>query len=51
MDTFEDAAEFGYNLAIEKACKWLKEQSCCGYIEDVDVNEFIKQFKQAMKGE
>lgn len=36
---------------IRKACKWLKEQSCCGYIEDTDVNEFIKQFKQAMKGE
>lgn len=51
MDTFEDAAEFGYSLAVEKACKWLKEQSCCGYIEDTDVNEFVKQFKQAMKGE
>ena len=36
---------------IEKACKWLKEQSCCGYIEDTDVDEFIKQFKQAMKEE
>lgn len=36
---------------IDKACEWLKEQSCCGYIEDIDVNEFVEQFKQAMKGE
>lgn len=36
---------------IDKACEWLKEQSCCGYIEDIDINEFIKQFKQAMRGE
>lgn len=36
---------------IRKVCKWLKEQSCCGYIEDIDVNEFVEQFKQAMKGE
>ena len=36
---------------IEKACLWLKEQSCCGYIEDVDVNEFVEQFCKAMKGE
>lgn len=34
---------------IRKACNWLKEQSCCGYIEDINVNEFIKQFKQAMQ--
>lgn len=38
-------------LFIDRACKWLKEQSCCGYIEDTDVNEFVEQFKQAMKGE
>ena len=25
MDTFEDAADFGYNLAIEKACDWLTD--------------------------
>lgn len=36
-------------LFIRKACNWLKEQSCCGYIEDINVNEFIKQFKQAMQ--
>lgn len=43
--------EHADSTMIYKACEWLKEQSCCGYIEDIDVNEFIKQFKQAMKGE
>ena len=38
-------------LFIDRACKWLKEQSCCGYIEDTDVNEFIKRFKKAMEGD
>ena len=42
--------EQGYEDAINKACEWLKEQSCCGYIEDIDVNEFVEHFRKAMKG-
>lgn len=42
--------KLGFDDAIDKACEWLKEQSCCGYIEDIDVNKFVEQFKQAMKG-
>ena len=41
--------EHADSTMIYKACEWLKEQSCCGYIEDTDVDEFIKQFKQAMQ--
>lgn len=49
MLSFITGAEWADETMIEKACKWLKEQSCCGYIEDTDVNEFIKRFKQAMQ--
>lgn len=46
---FLRGSEWADSTMIEKACEWLKEQSCCGYIEDINVNEFIKQFKQAMQ--
>ena len=52
IDTFEDAAKFGYNLAIEKACEWL---DC--YIDNylfidaenksgIKWDDFINDFKQ-----
>ena len=39
----------GYEDAIEKACEWLEKQSCCGFIEDVDVNDFVERFRKAME--
>ena len=39
----------GYDIAIEKACEWLNSQACLGWIEDVKADEFIEQFKKAMK--
>lgn len=44
--SFEEGAEFGYNLAIDKACEWLKE-----YIEwnDLCTLEDIEQFRKAME--
>lgn len=50
-DAFAEGAEFGYNLAINKACEWLNEYcryGCCEYIEK---NEFINDFKKAMQNE
>lgn len=35
---------------FEKACDWLNSQACCGYIEDVKVDEFVEQFKKAIEG-
>lgn len=34
---------------LDKACEWLLDQACCGWIEDVEANEFVERFKQAMK--
>lgn len=54
MDTFEDAAEFGYDLAVEKACEWF-ESNCTHLVlmkgEYYDSKEIVEQFKKAMKGE
>lgn len=50
MDTFEDAADFGYNLAIDKACEWLKndfEELTRLHLDDIAIDKFRK----AMKGE
>ena len=46
---FIHGAEWADRTMIEKACEWLEEQSCCGYIEDIDVNEFVAQFRKAMQ--
>lgn len=54
MDTFEDAADFGYNLAIEKACDWLKDYAHMFVSEttgDLTEDELINAFRKAMKGE
>lgn len=50
IDTFEDAAKFGYNLAIEKACEWLKndfEELTRLHLDDIVIDKFSK----AMKGD
>lgn len=31
---------------IEHVCKWLEDQACLGWIEDVEVDKFINKFKQ-----
>ena len=48
MDTFEDAAKFGYNLAIGKACDYLERALP---LRPDDRDEFIEQFKETMKGD
>lgn len=45
------AAKVGYSFAVDEACEWLEEKSCCGWIEDVEVKYFIEDFRKAMKGE
>ena len=35
---------------IDNACEWLNEQAFGGWIEE-PVDEFIEEFKKAMKGE
>lgn len=43
INTFEDAAKFGYNLAIEEVCEWLEKNPPIN-IDNVNVNvEFIKK--------
>ena len=49
QDAFEQGALWADRTMIDKACEWLEEQSCCGYIEDIDVNEFVEQFRKAME--
>lgn len=54
MDTFEDAAEFGYGLAVEKACEWLKNYTHIYVSEttgDLNEDDLINAFHKAMKGE
>lgn len=54
MDTFEDAAKFGYNLAIDKACKWLKDYAYMFVSEttgDLYEDDLINDFRKDMKGE
>ena len=60
MDTFEDAAKFGYGLAVEEACEWL-DKNLVTVDHDIIYNglrtrkqlvdEYIKNFRKAMKGE
>ena len=47
MDSFEDAAKFGYELAVENACEWLERALP---LRPDDRDEFIEQFKETMKG-
>lgn len=51
MDTFEDAADFGYNLAIEKACKWLEKNVADIWNSPCNPDKIVKDFRKAMKGE
>ena len=51
IEAYELGAEYGYQFAIDKAVEWLEKQSCCGFIEDIDVNDFVERFKKAMEGE
>lgn len=46
-----EMAEWKEQEMIKKACEWLESKSCFGYIEDVKADEFIEDFKKAMKGE
>lgn len=55
MDTFEDAAKFGYGLAVDKACEWLRN-NWYKYI-NIDADGVVcfghweNDFRKAMKGE
>lgn len=58
MDTFEDAAEFGYELAIEKACEWLDENFRVSSFDNTKIvthfsnmYDLKDDFRKAMKGE
>ena len=47
ITAIEKSANYGYKVAVDKACEWLLEwETHQG--EDIEV---VKQFKQAMKGE
>lgn len=51
LDTFEDAAKFGYNLAIELACEWLKDHAHIFVSEttgDINEDDLIYAFLKAM---
>lgn len=39
----------GYNAAIKKAIAFFNSKECCGYIEDIEAEIFIVQFKLFMK--
>lgn len=46
MDTFEDAAKFGYEQAIKKACEWLKndfEELTRLHLDDIVVDNFARR--------
>lgn len=60
IDTFEDAAKFGYNLAIDQACEWLRveldkeEERHYIHLHGFDNKRrevFLEDFRKAMKGE
>ena len=51
IDTFEDAAKFGYNLSIELACEWLKDYAHIFVSEttgDLNEDDLINAFRKAM---
>ena len=52
-----DGGIFGYKLAIDKACEWLKNYDPNDYLREVDdyyeldERKVINDFKKAMKGD
>ena len=49
MDTFEDAAKFGYNLATDKACEWFEETFKDGeVIAPLLLVQLIDKFRKVM---
>lgn len=59
IDLLEDAAEFGYNLVIDKACEWLRveldkeEERHYIHVHGFDKERrdiFLEEFRKAMKG-
>ena len=47
INTFEDAAKFGYELAIKKTCEYLEEHTPQKF---EDVQNYVENFRKAMKG-
>lgn len=47
IQAFEDGAEYGYKLAVEKACKFLEE--CGGYVvngQKCNYDNFMKAMEE-----
>lgn len=48
-DDFEDGAEYGYQFAIEKVCKWFAENYediCLGWLRGYSAKDFVEFFKE-----
>lgn len=48
-DDFEDGAEYGYQFAIEKVCKWFAENYediCLRWLRGYSAKDFVEFFKE-----
>ena len=50
-DAFIEGALWADRTMIERACRYFENIACCGWIEDIEVEEFISKFKKAMINE
>lgn len=55
-DIYTDGAEYGYQLAVDKACEWLKsvmiDDDIYGVGDNIDnLKELINDFKKSMNDE
>lgn len=51
MNGYIDGSKWADRTMIERACRYFENIACCGWIEDIGVEEFINKFKHAMTDE
>ena len=52
QEYFDEGYKKGYEEAVNRACEWFEDTWSVKYWSDIDLSssEFIKLFKEAMKG-
>ena len=46
---FEKGCEYGYQYAVEKIFQCIEDQAIFGWIEDIEVDKFLKKIRKAME--
>lgn len=48
-ETFDNAAEYGYQYAVKKIFKCIEDRAIFGWIEDIEVEKFLEKIRKAME--